>query len=68
MAFLKEARLDLNRNPEEWENSSLDAFLEAWAAWLEAMPNWCANRGVETPVEPSWELVGQMVMAARIYE
>lgn len=66
--FLQGAVADLSDNESAWENVTLADFLEAWGAWVEAMPGWCANRGEPVPDSPSWNLVAQMVMAGRIYE
>lgn len=68
VAFLCLAAEDVTANPEGWENVSLPAFLEAWAAWLNDCPGWFANHGQEVPESPSWKFVGDMVMAARVYE
>ncbi|MEV0642842.1 hypothetical protein AB0I77_49670 [Streptomyces sp. NPDC050619] len=66
--FLQEALSDLQNRPEEWENDTLDRFLEAWAAWVEDLPGWYANRGEGMPDQPDWNLLASMVMAARVYE
>jgi len=52
---------DLKKNPETWENPSLEAFLEAMAAWVE---DW----GRKHNPPPSWEFIIQMLTAAKIYE
>lgn len=68
VAFLHLAADDVTANPQDWENDNLPAFLEAWAAWLNDCPGWFAWKGEDVPEVPSWKLVGDMVMAARIYE
>lgn len=68
VAFLAAALADLQDRPEEWENRTLENFLEAWGAWVGSMPGWCANRGEAVPEQPDWRLLAGMVMAARIYE
>jgi hypothetical protein len=74
---------NLRDNPEEWENVSLDSFLDAFARYLESMDNIYANiRGLpetaidniqriigkEPPTEPSWTLVAHFFLAAKVYE
>ncbi|TDC30988.1 hypothetical protein E1261_11975 [Kribbella albertanoniae] len=66
--FLRVAMADLQARPRKWENSTLERFLEAWAAWVEDLPGWYANRGADVPDQPDWNLVANMVLAARIYE
>ncbi|MEV0782826.1 hypothetical protein AB0I52_07550 [Streptomyces sp. NPDC050423] len=68
VTFLRSAADDLSKNPERWENSSLESFLAAWAAWLDDMPGWYENRGIPVPEQPDWQLIAHMVMAARVYE
>lgn len=68
VAFLAAALTDLRDRPEEWENRTLENFLEAWGAWVGSLPGWCENHGKETPDQPDWNLLAAMVMAARIYE
>ncbi|MFE9630530.1 hypothetical protein [Streptomyces sp. NPDC006463] len=58
----------LARPSGAWENVTLEPFLEAGAAWLGALPHVWRNQQLEMPAQPDWELVGNMVMAARIYE
>lgn len=51
----------LQANPDEWENPTLERYLDAMAAWL----NSAKLREVR---EPSWELFCQALEAAKIYE
>jgi hypothetical protein len=53
--------LELEEEPERWENRTLPEYLDAMRAWLDAR-----SRGEKA--ELSWELVAQMLRAARIYE
>ncbi len=53
--------------PDEWENPSLERFLEAMAAWLSAFPQSYKNTGQTIP-EPDWRFVADCLRAARIYE
>jgi hypothetical protein len=46
---------------EDWENPTLERFLEAMHAWLETM-------GPRVGKTPSWKFVEAMVRAAKIYE
>lgn len=68
-SFVSQLRLDLSQNPDEWENPTLERFLDSLAAWLEDidlrtfynMPDLAAEH-----VE--WRFVADMLYAARIYE
>ncbi len=52
---------DLARNPDGWENATLPRYLESMRAWLEASQR-------KSPTAPSWELIADMLEAAKIYE
>lgn len=54
-------RADLERNPEAWENPTLPRYLESMQAWLEASQE-------KSLREPSWDLIVDMLEAAKIYE
>ena len=58
----------LVEQPEAWENRDLGSFLRAWAAWLADSDGYFRNRGLEPPREPTWSLVAQMLLAAKVYE
>jgi hypothetical protein len=64
--LLTSALEELRVHPERWENVTLEDFLEAWAAWVADMDVWARNTG--RSIEPSWQLIAQMVAAASIYE
>jgi hypothetical protein len=59
---------DLRTSPEQWENTSLEAYLEAIAAWVQDMDGYYRNRGEAAPQHPAWKHVGEILLAARIYE
>jgi hypothetical protein len=52
---------DLEEHPGDWENPTLPRYLDAMRAWLEASQR-------KSPREPSWDLIADMLEAARIYE
>ena len=67
-AFVEALRLDLQSNPGAWENPTLERYLSALASWIEDMDGYYRNRGDEPPKSPTWRTVGEMLIAARIYE
>ncbi|HEX6167164.1 MAG TPA: hypothetical protein VFZ30_10275 [Acidimicrobiales bacterium] len=66
--FVSLLREDLLHNEDAWENSTLDRYLEALAAWIADMDGYFRNQGISEPERPDWHLVGQMLFAASIYE
>ena len=61
VASIHKLLANLEENPDSWENPTLERYLEAMAAWLEAYGN-------KHNPPPSWELMAQMLEAAKIYE
>jgi hypothetical protein len=68
VAFVQALQADLVRNPDRWENPSLDRFLGALASWIEDMDGFYLNQGRAPPSTPTWRTIGEMLAAARIYE
>lgn len=66
VAFARALSADLHDNPETWENGSLERFLEALAALAEDGGG--LRRGKSASQQPDWKLLGDMLMAAKIYE
>jgi hypothetical protein len=66
--FVEELRADLAKNPDEWENPTLDRFLEALAAWVAASDNFSRNTARPLPDSVSWRFFAEALAAARIYE
>jgi hypothetical protein len=67
-AFLDQLREDLMKRPEDWENPTLDRFLEAMTAWVTASPQAFRNRGKPYPENINWNFFAEVLLAARIYE
>lgn len=59
---------DFRNHSDDWENVTVDAFLEALSAWLEDADGLYQNLNKEFPAQPTWSFVAEMVLAARIYE
>lgn len=53
---------------DEWENASLDRYLEALAALADALPHLYENRGEAMPEQPTWEMVAILLAGATGYE
>lgn len=66
--FLEQLADSFVEEPERWENDTIEGFLRGWSAWLTDMDGYFLNRGEPVPESPSWQLIAQMLLAARIYE
>jgi hypothetical protein len=68
VAFVHALSRDLHTNREAWENDSLERFLEALGAWVEDMDGYYINQGKPAPLQPDWKILGDILMAAAVYE
>jgi hypothetical protein len=67
--FVEELRADLRAHPDEWQNLTLDHYLESLSAWLTDMADdYFGSNGTSTPASPSWRALGEMLLAAKYYE
>jgi len=67
--FVGELRQDLLRHPDEWQNLTLDHYLESLSAWLSDMADdYFHLNGERMPESPSWRALGEMLLAAKYYE
>jgi hypothetical protein len=66
--FLEVLVQDLRRDPDGWENHQLETYLEAVGAWTGDMGEFYANQGMVEPMEVSWQVFAQILMAATVYE
>ncbi|MGW3497618.1 DUF7660 family protein [Streptomyces sp. NPDC001020] len=66
--FLRRLRQDFAESGTQWENRTLDSFLEALEAWVADAPRWYTNHGQELPPNGDWTFMAQALSAARFYE
>ena len=59
---------DLRAHPDEWENATLDRFLDALAGALQGLPGGYANRGEQFPTAPTWSMFAGVLVTASGYE
>jgi len=66
---IAQMRADLaGRGSQEWENPTLDRFLEAFEAVLDGLPGRLAWQGKAEPAQPDWALLADILVAATGYE
>jgi len=69
LAFLEALRLDLRHQPGEWENDSLDSFLDGLQGFASDMDGYYRNAGEAVDVDViTWRMAAQMLLAATVYE
>jgi hypothetical protein len=66
--FLQGLSKDLSQNPSDWENDTLERFIEAMAAWVNDMDGYYKNLNAPIPENVDWKILGQILLAATMYE
>ena len=67
--FLKEFRTDLKDNNSEWENKTLEDFLEAMESYTKDLQGYYDNMKMEIDADkPAWENFKTILMGAKTYE
>ena len=66
--FIRALKDDLRDHSQSWENADLGRFLEALSAWIEDMDGYYLGKRQPVPEQPDWKFLGEMLLAARIYE
>lgn len=65
--FLKEFRKDLKENKSDWENKTLEDFIEAMEAYTEDIQGYYDNMNINAD-KPSWQNFKTILEGAKIYE
>ena len=70
IAFIKNLLRNLQEHPEEWQNISLEDYLESVAAWVEDMSDiYYRNIGKPIPKKHlTWKYLAEVLYAGKIYE
>ena len=67
--FLDLLLKDLKENPKDWENKSLEDFLEALSRYTEDIQGYYDNMNMNIDAnKPDWKIFADIFMGARIYE
>jgi hypothetical protein len=67
VAFVAELESDLKSHPNEWENITLETFLEALGAWAQGF-RLGANVPASLDQPEAWALAAMLLWAGRIYD
>ena len=66
--FVEALRDDVRAHPTWWENNTFESYLDALAAVADSLDQLFKNQGQTLPEQPTWRIVADMLLAARIYE
>lgn len=62
-------RTDYNKNPENWENITIDDFLNAIARYTDDIQGYYDNTGQNIDANiPNWKIFADIMKGASIYE
>ncbi|QHW31917.1 hypothetical protein GZH47_14555 [Paenibacillus rhizovicinus] len=67
LRFLTVLRSDLVKNSNDWENPTLDKYLEAMQGWIQDMDGYYSDTDQTIP-EQTWKVFADILYAAKIYE
>ncbi|MCW2984425.1 MAG: hypothetical protein JWR63_1995 [Conexibacter sp.] len=65
--MVRALRADLEASAGDWENSTLERYLDALAAWTEDSAGYYESRGEPTP-DLDWSAFADALAAAKSYE
>ncbi|SEC79590.1 hypothetical protein SAMN04489761_3608 [Tenacibaculum sp. MAR_2009_124] len=66
---VKNLNTDLRKNPDKWENNSLNDYLEAISRYTEEIQAFYDNTNQNINSEiPSWKIFADILKGASIYE
>lgn len=68
VAFVRELHQEYVDRGHDWENHTLDRFLEALAAWMADADGWYRNAGQDLPADGEWTFIARALTAATRYE
>nr|WP_159037820.1 hypothetical protein [Streptomyces hygroscopicus] len=68
-AFLTQLTAECRHDGVQWENATLERFLEALAAWVASGPGWYEHHQHEPlPTDGNWTYFAHALVAATMYE
>ena len=66
--FVKDLATYLETHPNGHLDQNVIPYLHSIAAWTDDMDGYYENHGEKPPVDPSWRTLGEILIAALLYE
>lgn len=66
--FLGKLATDKKNNPVEWENKTIENYLESIQSWIEDMDGYYENNNIEVPKNIDWNFFATVFYVGKIYE
>ncbi|MFF0746914.1 hypothetical protein ACFYVL_41675 [Streptomyces sp. NPDC004111] len=67
-AFVRDLHEEYLSRGQDWENTNLESFLEALAAWIDSADHLYRNLGEDLPPHGNWSFFARSLGAATMYE
>lgn len=68
LEFLNILSKDFKLNVDEWENKSINYYLEAIESWIEDMEGYYKNSDLPVPNNIDWNFLAHIFYVGKIYE
>jgi hypothetical protein len=59
---------DFKNNPNEWENKTVNDYLDAIKSWTDDMDGYYVNNNLPVPTNVNWQVFANILIAAKMYE
>jgi hypothetical protein len=66
--FLGKLAADKKNNSVEWENKTIENYLESIQSWIEDMEGYYENNNIEVPKNIDWNFFATVFYVGKIYE
>jgi hypothetical protein len=66
--FIAALKEDLLANRDQWENWTLEDYLESMSAWMRDTDSYRRHIGKPSSSEPSWQALAEILYAGKLYE
>jgi hypothetical protein len=67
-AYVEKLSRAATAEADDWENPSLERYLDALSGFIGDMDGYFLNRGEPVPDQPDWAMIAKMLRAACFYE
>lgn len=68
VSFLGELQKDFQDNKGEWENTTVDSYLNAVSAWVADSDEYYINQNQQQPENMNWKAIAEMLISGKYYE
>ena len=68
ISFVELLITDLKSNPGEWENNTLETYLEAIISCTEDLEGYYLNNNLPIPQNVNWKVFANILITAKMYE